>query len=444
MKERFADGLSFCSSVAIGLAISTGHPVGLAAAFVMPVACLTGGSRRSVFRNASAYYSAGLWPMIPGLQRYLGHSADLLTAILIWSGSSILLSAPWTLAWTSDRHSQYWWRVLLASLAGIVPPLGLIGFNSPVIGAGYLFPGTGWFGLAATALLPGIVLALSHSRASSARIGLRVALTPGVAMGIYAHAFIAGQPPLPARWEAVNTNFGDLSRPFRDFSAAQWIQEHIAASQARVVIFPEFVVPFWTDATRDFWSQTLLSCRSRGLVLAIGAGLPRERVGPSNGRNDVDLVKSYDFLAAIQALQLNGKSSPPAVPSERRPSDPISTHPVAYDNTLLILGAESSTFYQRVPVPIGMWQPLSRNGVPLRLAAPGVVKIDGQRVAVLICYEQILTYPILASMLQHPTVLVGISNTFWFDGTPIPRYQASAVRAWARLFGVPYLLAVNS
>jgi len=29
-------------------------------------------------------------------------------------------------------------------------------------------------------------------------------------------------------------------------------------------------------------------------------------------------------------------------------------------------------------------------------------------------------------------------------GTPIPRYQASAVRAWARLLGIPYLLAVNS
>src|SRR3954467_14032255 len=214
MNERLADGLSFCSSVAIGLAISTGHPAGLAAAFVMPVACLTGGSRRSAFRNASAYYSAGLWPMVPGLQRYLGHSADVLTAILIWSGSSILLSLPWTLAWTSDRHSQYWWRVLLASLAGIVPPVGLIGFISPTVGAGYLFPGTGWFGFAATALLPGIVLALCHSSASSARIGLRVALTAGVAMGIYSHALIAGQPALPARWEAVNTKFGDLSRPF--------------------------------------------------------------------------------------------------------------------------------------------------------------------------------------------------------------------------------------
>jgi hypothetical protein len=129
---------------------------------------------------------------------------------------------------------------------------------------------------------------------------------------------------------------------------------------------------------------------------------------------------------------------------ERGPDASINTRPAAFDNTFLILGAESSTFYQRVPVPIGMWQPLGKNGVPLRLDAPGVVEMGGQRVAVLICYEQVLTYPILASMLQHPTIVVGISNTFWFAGTPIPRYQASSINAWARLFGVPHLLAVNS
>jgi apolipoprotein N-acyltransferase len=111
---------------------------------------------------------------------------------------------------------------------------------------------------------------------------------------------------------------------------------------------------------------------------------------------------------------------------------------------LLVLGAESSTFYQRVPVPIGMWQPFGKSGVPLHLNAPDTVTIDGQRAAVLICYEQILTYPVLTAMLERPTVLVGISNTYWIAGTPIPRYQRSALHAWARLFGLPYLLAVNS
>jgi apolipoprotein N-acyltransferase len=70
--------------------------------------------------------------------------------------------------------------------------------------------------------------------------------------------------------------------------------------------------------------------------------------------------------------------------------------------------------------------------------------IDQQRAAVLICYEQMLTFPILASMLQHPTVIVGISNTFWVDHTTIPRFQANALRAWAKLFRLPYFLAVNS
>ena len=111
---------------------------------------------------------------------------------------------------------------------------------------------------------------------------------------------------------------------------------------------------------------------------------------------------------------------------------------------MVIVGAESGTFYQRVPVPVGMWRPFSRTSVPVRLAGPGVIAIDRQRTAVLICYEQMITWPILASMLQHPTVIVGISNTFWVDHTSIPRYQSSALRGWAKLFRLPYLSAVNS
>jgi apolipoprotein N-acyltransferase len=91
-----------------------------------------------------------------------------------------------------------------------------------------------------------------------------------------------------------------------------------------------------------------------------------------------------------------------------------------------------------------MWQPVGNRGVPLRVNSPGVVTIDGQRAAILICYEQILTYPFLAAMLEHPSVVVGISNMYWFADTTISRYQASALRAWTKLFRLPYLLAVNS
>jgi hypothetical protein len=136
--------------------------------------------------------------------------------------------------------------------------------------------------------------------------------------------------------------------------------------------------------------------------------------------------------------------SPRTIPEGALSNDRLKSRQEPTDNAMLIVGAESTTFYQRVPVPLGMWRPFNRISVPLRLNAPGVVAIDNQRVAVLICYEQILTFPILASMLQHPTVIVGISNTFWVDNTTIPRYQASALRGWAKLFRLPYFSAVNS
>jgi apolipoprotein N-acyltransferase len=76
-------------------------------------------------------------------------------------------------------------------------------------------------------------------------------------------------------------------------------------------------------------------------------------------------------------------------------------------------------------------------------AHPGAANIAGQRAAVLICYEQMIPWPMLTSMLGKPTVLVAISNLYWFAGTPIPRFQACAVRAWSRLFDVPLYRTVN-
>ena len=72
MTQRSENALSFCAATAIGLAVSTGHPVGLAAAAGMPIVCLLARSRKTAFESTLGYYTAGLWPMIPGLQRYIG------------------------------------------------------------------------------------------------------------------------------------------------------------------------------------------------------------------------------------------------------------------------------------------------------------------------------------------------------------------------------------
>ena len=427
MTPRLCNSLSFCAATAIGLAVGTGHPVGLALAAGMPVVCLMAGSRMATFQNALSYYAAGLWPMISGLQRYIGSSASPLVPLAIWLLAGLLLSVPWTVAWT-DRTTRYIWRVPLAFVATSIPPLGIVGFISPLTGAGYLFPATGWVGLTAVVLLPGVLLCCLKTT-SPFRIAASFLLiaTCGTLATIGRVETLAQGPTIPG-WVGVNTHFGDVSQPLRDYNAAAFIQQTATESAAHVLIFPEFIVPRWSEATEAFWRRTLDRCRERGQTLLIGAGLPS--AGTVN-----HVLPVYNFSASIHALE-NGDSSPGPI------RDSVSLESV--DNTLLAVGASSGILYQRVPVPIGMWRPFTNVSIPLRLNGPGVIEIDHQRVAVLICYEEMLTFPVLASILRHPTVMVGISNSFWFDDTTIPRYQAAAMSSWARLFRLPLFMAVNS
>jgi apolipoprotein N-acyltransferase len=92
-----------------------------------------------------------------------------------------------------------------------------------------------------------------------------------------------------------------------------------------------------------------------------------------------------------------------------------------------------------------MWNPFhSERGVALNLLGPGTVVVGGQRAAVLICYEQLLTWPMLRSAIERPTVLIAISNVSWTAATLVPQVQHTCVRAWARLFGLPVISAINS
>jgi predicted amidohydrolase len=215
-----------------------------------------------------------------------------------------------------------------------------------------------------------------------------------------ANAMHPGDPLPPARWEAVNTAFGrsELERadPLREFQKADWIQRRALSSNARVIVFPETVVPRWNESTEAFWRPTL------------------------------------DSLAAANKTILLGTTIPVAASSRRL-------------NIVIARGArEPALFVQRVPPPISMWKPLDESGFPLRLGGPGTLRIAGQRAGILICYELLLTWPILSLSWEHPTILIGVANDYWAKGTRIPAAQSVALSAWARLFGLPKLMAVNT
>jgi len=179
---------------------------------------------------------------------------------------------------------------------------------------------------------------------------------------------------------------------------AEHTQQRALASHREVIVFPESTVPEWTEATELLWGRTLDELRARRKTLVIGVGLPI--TGTPQCRNAVLVVGNR--------------------------------------------GASLILILQRIPVPVIMWNPLKpKQGVPLRLFGPGILEIEEQRVALLVCYEQLLTWPILESALQHPTLIVGLANDNWASKTPIPAAQQAAVTVWARLFRLPKILAVN-
>jgi hypothetical protein len=154
-------------------------------------------------------------------------------------------------------------------------------------------------------------------------------------------------------------------------------------------------VPRWNEATELFWQPTLALLKASGKTIILGAGISK----PGTDR---------------------------------------------FDNVLLIRGAQNGPdLPQRIPVPIGMWRPGTASGVPMHLLASGTVQVAGERAAVVICYEQLLVWPMLMSATEHPTLIVRIANDYWAVGARIPAVQKAAMRAWSRLFGIPSFLAIN-
>jgi hypothetical protein len=348
-------------------------------------------SRLQAFTALFFYYLAASWPIIPGAKSFFGTRASTIDGILLWLSAATILALPSLLLFTRDPRNRPLAVVGIFVLTAI-PPLGIIGWASPLLAAGVLFPGTEWFGLIATL---GTVALIGRS---PLRIAAFTAMLAVVVNASYK------PPAVPPGWRAVNTEFGGAGQGEPDFlaefDAHEQMQETIRQSNARVLLFPEHVVTQWNEATEVFWRQTLESLTRRHATILIGAGLPRP-----------------------DGIRLGGGR---------------------YFNVLIAKSqVTQAVYYQRIPVPIGMWKPLSGNGAPLNVFGNGTIDIQHERAAVLLCYEQLLVWPFVSSAFEHPTVLITAANDYWAKQTPIPEIQKASVRSFTRLFGLPLLSAVN-
>ena len=94
---------------------------------------------------------------------------------------------------------------------------------------------------------------------------------------------------------------------------------------------------------------------------------------------------------------------------------PAITDTSQYRNAVLTVGNGAvSPFLQRIPIPVVMWNPMkTKRTVSLRSFGSGILEVAGQRAAILVCYEQLLSWPILQSAAQHPTLIVSLTNDNW-------------------------------
>lgn len=239
------------------------------------------------------------------------------------------------------------------------------------------------------------------------------------------------EPTAPKGSEGINTHFGSIAQevadPFTVYRVAEETQHEALSAQASVIVFPKTVVPYWTASTDAFWQQTLAELKATGKTVLIGARIPRERFGSR---------LLYDFSAELATL---ANAQPPL---SGRPPRSERWSP-AYFNGVVIRGADTAIFEQRIPVPVAMWNPFRPGSALRNVNGPALLRIASKRTAILICYEQLIVWPVITSMLHKTDVLVGIANDYWAVGTTIPKFQRSAVQSWARLFGISYVLAVN-
>lgn len=367
-------------------------------AVVFPLLWSKASSRSIAGLVAAGYFLAASRGLPQGVANF--YSADLWPGLVLWVVASASFIIVHAVFWTKPRgenasgskgtDAARALRYLIVVVLMALPPFGITGWAHPLTAAGVLFPGWGWWGLGATAIL--LVL----------MTGRRWQIAVVVLGGLFVWSATNWAPPkLTPGWIAVDlAQGGNLGRDgslqyHRDLIAR--VRKPAKGSQnVRVAVLPESALGFWTPTAARVWQEGL-----RGSDLAVIAG-----------------------AAVIDAG--------------------------GYDNVMVAISADAANilYHERMPVPGSMWQPWLRwtgqgGGARADLFGNPVVDVDGVRIAPLICYEQLILWPVLQSILHSPEMIVAVGNGWWAENTSIVAIQKASVAAWARLFGLPVVMAFN-
>jgi hypothetical protein len=360
----------------IGYCSFTSTPAVLALLCLIPVVYAMAESRLSATLAMFCYHLMASRGLAAGSAAYF--NSDLSLGVAIWLAGNALNAGVFGALWSRNpkiRPLSFIASVLLLSL----PPLGILGWASPLTAAGVLFPGLQWVGLLlAIFLLYFLAEYYRHPR----KIVFLLVLS-----AVSSHLYVPAREP---KWHAINTNFGSAAPdPSAEYLRYLAVADGLKNARSVNVVLPESTSPAWNEASIELW---------RGIA-------------PANGV----LALGSEIDSADGKTQVTGF---------------LSTH-------------TTRRYLQRQPIPLSMWRPWSADGYDIHWFANPTIEVNGQTLAPLVCFETFLVWPILASRFHGAEEIVATANLWWASRTSIPGIQNSIVMAWSLLFDMPYALAVN-
>ncbi len=365
----------------------SGSALALPVSAAFPFLWSLSASRRTAAAVSAAYFLAASRGLPQGVAAF--YQSDILPGLGLWLVASLGFIFVHASLWTGKVGWARPIRYVLAMVITAMPPFGILGWAHPITAAGILFPGWGWIGLFLMAAGLAVLTTRYRPAAAIAFGGLWLS-----------SAACWTSTNLDRDWQGVDLQFGNSLG--RDVSLARYhalVATILAQRYAgtSVVVLPESALGFWTPTTERWWIDQL---KGTGTSLVAGAAV------------------------------VTG---------------------TGYDNVLVhVTPAGGEVVYrERMPVPGSMWQPWSQftggaGGARAQFFANPTIDMDGRRVAPLICYEQLLVWPILQSMLFDPDVIVAVGNGWWTAGTSIIAIQRASVEAWARLFDKHLVMSFNT
>ena len=312
------------------------------------------------------------------------YASDIWVGLGLWIAASLMFVVVHTVLWSLKPGWHRPLRYLAAWALMSVPPFGIVGWASPITAAGILFPGWGWAGLVATA-------------AGLSAMTTRAWPLAGVAMGV-ALAFSAinwTDPAAQEGWIGIDTTFDyQVAGEHADYAQHMTtiaLVRRAVADGAKTIVLPESALGIWTPTTERLWVRNLA---------------------------DLDVV----LVGGAVVVNESG-----------------------YDNVMIELTSEGTRilYRERMPVPVSMWRPWASGGASAQFFGNPIGRFAGRSIAPLICYEQLIVWPILQSILFGPDAIVATGNGWWTGDTNIVPIQKVSAKAWASLFGTHLVMATN-